>query len=70
VVEYNQLREVRESRNPTKGEDICMVFYNSFGQSSFYMNNKQRVEKKSLEIDQPWSSNSRAFWRIFGAYLE
>jgi hypothetical protein len=44
-------------------EEFCMGKYNSFRLSMFCMNNKERVENKSLELKKPWREN-------YGVYLE
>jgi hypothetical protein len=47
-VEYNQLGEVCESNNQSKGEEICMGCYNNFRQSIFV--HKQQVEREKREL--------------------
>jgi hypothetical protein len=60
-VEYNHLGEVCESRKQDKERKICMGSYSSFRQSSFYMNNKEREERKILELEQSWRVNYGAY---------
>jgi hypothetical protein len=49
-----------------KGEEIHMGSHIIFRHSIFGKNIEEIVEKKSLELEQPWRANSRACWGIFG----
>jgi hypothetical protein len=59
-VEYNQLREVCESRKASQREEICMGGDNNFTQGVFGHEEQVESKKEILELMHPWRVNFRA----------